>query len=76
MSHAPSTEPTPSTALDWPDLQRKADFTAWLAALAPGHGLQINSLRSASADASFRRYFRVDTPQNQAAACAWSRAWP
>jgi aminoglycoside/choline kinase family phosphotransferase len=24
--------------------------------------LQINSLRSASADASFRRYFRVDTP--------------
>ena len=62
MSHAPSTEPTPSTALDWPDLQRKADFTAWLAALAPDHGLQINSLRSASADASFRRYFRVDTP--------------
>ena len=62
MSHAPSTEPTPSTALDWPDLQRKADFTAWLAALAPGHGLQIHSLRSASADASFRRYFRVDTP--------------
>ena len=55
MSHAPSTEPTPSNALDWPDLQRKADFTAWLAALAPGHGLQINSLRSASADASFRR---------------------
>ena len=62
MSHAPSTEPTPSTALDWPDLQRKADFTAWLRALAPSQGLQINSLRSASADASFRRYFRVDTP--------------
>jgi len=62
MSHDPSTELTPGNALDWPDLQRKADFTAWLAALAPGHGLQINSLRSASTDASFRRYFRIDSP--------------
>ncbi|MEI7537091.1 MAG: aminoglycoside phosphotransferase, partial [Comamonadaceae bacterium] len=62
MSHAPSTEPIPSNAVDWPDLQRKADFTAWLTALAPSHGLQINSLRSASTDASFRRYFRIDSP--------------
>ena len=29
-------------------------------AVAPAHGLDLSSLRSASSDASFRRYFRVD----------------
>ncbi len=62
MSDAPSTEPTPSRAPVWSDLQRQADFNAWLSALVPGHGLQIDSLRNASADASFRRYFRIDSP--------------
>ncbi|HSV83410.1 MAG TPA: phosphotransferase, partial [Ramlibacter sp.] len=38
----------------------EAAFDAWLAALAPRHGLQPASLRPASADASFRRYLRVD----------------
>jgi hypothetical protein len=33
----------------------------WLVTLAPGHGLQLETLRAASADASFRRYFRIDT---------------
>lgn len=33
----------------------------WLAALAPKHDLHIETLRPASADASFRRYFRIDT---------------
>ncbi len=32
----------------------------WLAALAAEHDLDIETLRPASADASFRRYFRVD----------------
>ncbi|MEW5881576.1 MAG: phosphotransferase [Pseudomonadota bacterium] len=32
----------------------------WLVALAPEHGLHVDSLRPASADASFRRYFRID----------------
>ncbi|GMV59797.1 MAG: hypothetical protein AMXMBFR72_28900 [Betaproteobacteria bacterium] len=32
----------------------------WLAALAPEHDLHIETLRPASADASFRRYFRID----------------
>jgi hypothetical protein len=32
----------------------------WLAALAAEHRLQIETLRPASADASFRRYFRID----------------
>jgi hypothetical protein len=33
----------------------------WLVTLAPEHGLQLETLRPASADASFRRYFRIDT---------------
>jgi aminoglycoside/choline kinase family phosphotransferase len=33
----------------------------WLVTLAPEHGLQLETLRAASADASFRRYFRIDT---------------
>ncbi len=32
----------------------------WLAGLSPSFGLQPDSLRSASDDASFRRYFRLD----------------
>ncbi|MFZ5540745.1 MAG: aminoglycoside phosphotransferase family protein [Pseudomonadota bacterium] len=32
----------------------------WLVALAPEHDLHVDTLRPASADASFRRYFRID----------------
>lgn len=32
----------------------------WLVALAPEHDLHVETLRPASADASFRRYFRID----------------
>ena len=42
------------------DPSRAAQFAAWLAAVAPRFALQPASVRSASADASFRRYFRVD----------------
>ncbi len=62
MSHAPHTEPELSNTPEWPDAQRETDFNTWLTALAPRHGLQIGSLRSASTDASFRRYFRIDSP--------------
>jgi len=34
-------------------------LTAWLAARAPQYGLDLATLASASADASFRRYFRI-----------------
>lgn len=44
----------------WSDPIRQAAFHHWLSALAPAHGLLPETLRSASADASFRRYFRVD----------------
>jgi N-acetylmuramate 1-kinase len=44
----------------WNDPRREAAFGQWLAAVAPAHGLQPTSLRPASADASFRRYLRID----------------
>ena len=46
--------------LDWLDPARATAFAHWLAAVAPQHALQIDSVRLASADASFRRYFRID----------------
>jgi hypothetical protein len=52
-----------SAAPAWSDARREADFKVWLTDLIPSHGLLAHSLRSASADASFRRYFRVDSPQ-------------
>ena len=61
MSHAAAPEPTPSSAPLWPDVLREAEIKRWLGQLAPAQGLRISSLRSASADASFRRYFRIDS---------------
>ena len=44
----------------WADPARASAFADWLAAMAQQHELQADSVRLASADASFRRYFRVD----------------
>ena len=44
----------------WADPARKQTFNAWLQAVASTHALDVGSLRLASADASFRRYFRLD----------------
>lgn len=49
-------EPT----ISWPDAARAARFGDWLQRIAPAHGLAPESLRLASADASFRRYLRID----------------
>jgi len=54
------TTPTSETIV-WPDPQRKLAFQAWLQAVADSHGIDSATLRSASSDASFRRYLRVDT---------------
>jgi aminoglycoside/choline kinase family phosphotransferase len=48
---------------NWSDPQRHQAFEAWLHALTPEHGLHPHSVRAASADASFRRYFRIDSVQ-------------
>jgi aminoglycoside/choline kinase family phosphotransferase len=54
-------QPDPAQAgIAWSDPRREAAFHAWLARVAPAHGLQPATVRPASADASFRRYFRVD----------------
>ena len=46
--------------LSWAEPARLAAFDAWLAAMAAQHGLKTETARPASADASFRRYLRVD----------------
>jgi N-acetylmuramate 1-kinase len=54
------TDPLQPAPVTWADPQRKSDFEQWLAPLALQHGLRTETLRAASADASFRRYLRVD----------------
>ncbi|MDR2328006.1 MAG: phosphotransferase, partial [Comamonas sp.] len=51
------------TPVVWADAARAAQFDQWLAAVAARHGLRAESVRLASADASFRRYLRVDDLQ-------------
>ena len=53
--------PRTTATVSWPDAARHAAFDAWLAPLAAAQGLQPDTLRPASADASFRRYLRIDT---------------
>ncbi|MBD9392874.1 aminoglycoside phosphotransferase family protein [Acidovorax sp. ACV01] len=72
MSHPSSPSPacpppgtavaTPATStVAWPDAARQAAFEAWLAPLVGPHQLLPTTLRPASADASFRRYLRIDS---------------
>jgi len=57
----PVPEPAAAQAgVAWDDPRREAAFRAWLAQAGPAHGLRAASLRPASADASFRRYLRID----------------
>ena len=55
---------SPGDAITWHDPHRAAAFAAWLSSVASPHDLLPCSARLASADASFRRYFRVDTAQS------------
>jgi N-acetylmuramate 1-kinase len=56
-----SPSPTASGSVHWTDPARQAAFDLWLSGMAPSRDLLPGSLRVASADASFRRYLRVDT---------------
>lgn len=60
--------PSSPPAIPWIDPARQRAFAAWLATVAPTHHLDPASLRAASADASFRRYFRIDTVSGAAGA--------
>ena len=64
MSHIPPSLPAVSD-VTWADPARQAAFAAWLSSVAVAHGLVPDSLRMASADASFRRYLRLDTVQGE-----------
>ncbi|WP_432728605.1 aminoglycoside phosphotransferase family protein [Variovorax sp. W6] len=55
--------PSPAETIAWTDPQRAEAFRTWLAAVAPTHKLLPDTVRLASADASFRRYFRLDTTE-------------
>ena len=57
---SPSPLPTAQPVL-WSDPERQAQFQAWLASVQTRFALRPESLRLASADASFRRYLRIDT---------------
>ncbi len=46
--------------LGWASPERAQAFAPWLNALQHSHDVKPNTVRPASADASFRRYFRVD----------------
>jgi hypothetical protein len=59
----PKQPPQPDSAqagLVWSDPRREAAFHDWLRGVAATHQLQPATVRLASADASFRRYLRVD----------------
>jgi aminoglycoside/choline kinase family phosphotransferase len=56
-TNCPDGAPDP---VGWTDPQREADFKRWLDAVAAEHALLPSTLRPASADASFRRYLRID----------------
>ena len=47
----------------WSDPERERAFHRWLQAVAAQHRLDPATVRPASADASFRRYLRVDAAQ-------------
>lgn len=51
----------PTSTVVWADPGRQTLFAQWLSGLTPQHALCPDSLRPASADASFRRYLRIDT---------------
>jgi aminoglycoside/choline kinase family phosphotransferase len=53
-------DPTP-LPVTWDDTQRKIAFDAWLDGIAAEQALLPGTLRPASADASFRRYLRIDS---------------
>src|SRR4051812_46876901 len=66
-AHRPQATPAP---IAWADSQREAAFHRWLAEVAGEHELLPATLRLASADASFRRYLRIDSvPTPDAEGC-------
>jgi len=57
-------------AIAWPDEARERAFEQWFRAVAERRGLARATLRPASADASARRYFRVEAASGGVGAAA------
>ena len=51
-------------AVRWADAARQEGFHAWLGPLIEPFGLRLDTLKMASADASFRRYLRISGSQH------------
>jgi aminoglycoside/choline kinase family phosphotransferase len=60
LSSGSAAAAAPHSAIAWPDAERERAFAQWFLAISPRHGLDRTTLRLASADASSRRYFRVE----------------
>ena len=58
-----STSDRPREPVAWPDAPRRAAFERWLQSISARHGLRADTLAPASADASFRRYLRIESAQ-------------
>ena len=56
-------------AVSWTDPGRENAFIQWLDRIAGPRGLVPATLRLASADASFRRYLRIDAADGKARSC-------
>ena len=52
-----------SAPIPWADPARQQAFEIWLRSRPASLGLRPETVRAASADASFRRYFRVDAAE-------------
>ena len=60
MSEPVNLAASPAAPVEWAEPAREAAFQNWLHVVAAVHHLDPASVRLASADASFRRYLRVD----------------
>jgi aminoglycoside/choline kinase family phosphotransferase len=56
-----SVSPSRAVPVTWPDAEREAAFTRWIASIGTRHGLLPETLQPASTDASFRRYLRIQS---------------
>jgi aminoglycoside/choline kinase family phosphotransferase len=70
MSEPQTPPPDPlAPAVTWADPEREIAFNQWLGRVAPPRRLLPATLRLASADASFRRYLRIDVDGAAAPSC-------
>jgi aminoglycoside/choline kinase family phosphotransferase len=64
-----SANPASTADIVWSDPGRAAFFSRWLSVTSAACQLDPATLRLASADASFRRYFRIDHMDRSAGSC-------